>query len=119
MEKCSHGKFASDPCYVTWEAGEKCWRWDAPSWFRQLGFYSLASFIANKLEIILWMRFWEHKRMDPRNNRSGKIYIVNENVTETLNRKRLLEDWWREQQWDKREKHLRELVALVEGLNKQ
>jgi len=64
MEVVTRGSFLSTPCYV--KLISKNWVWDTPKWFTGMGYYSLGTFIAHKLEQALWMRYWEAFKIDPR-----------------------------------------------------
>ncbi len=52
MEKVTRGGFLTVPCRVSWKEKEKAgeWVWDNPAWFEGMGFYSLGTYVAHKLE---------------------------------------------------------------------
>jgi len=66
MEVASRGLFLGIPCRLHWDLNSKRWTWQSPAWFVGMGYYSLATFVAAKIEKVLWMRYWEYNQMDPR-----------------------------------------------------
>eukprot|EP01102_Stenamoeba_stenopodia_P011131 TRINITY_DN3406_c0_g1_i1.p1 TRINITY_DN3406_c0_g1~~TRINITY_DN3406_c0_g1_i1.p1 ORF type:complete len:417 (+),score=67.29 TRINITY_DN3406_c0_g1_i1:276-1526(+) len=66
MEVASRGGFLTVPCRVAFEVGSKQWVWTTPAWFEGMGYFSLGTYIAHKLEQVLWMRYWEFTNEDPR-----------------------------------------------------
>ncbi|KAL6065554.1 hypothetical protein QOT17_010185 [Balamuthia mandrillaris] len=73
MEVATRGGFLMKPCCVSWEEKEKCWVWERPSWFENMGFYSLGTYIAAKLEQALWRRYWQWSNLDPRKISGAEI----------------------------------------------
>jgi hypothetical protein len=66
LDHISQGGFLQTPCYAIYDAKSKVWLWDVPAWFRNRNLFSLGAFLANKLEMVLWMRYWEATGADPR-----------------------------------------------------
>eukprot|EP01116_Phalansterium_solitarium_P018683 TRINITY_DN5043_c0_g1_i1.p1 TRINITY_DN5043_c0_g1~~TRINITY_DN5043_c0_g1_i1.p1 ORF type:complete len:1345 (+),score=190.37 TRINITY_DN5043_c0_g1_i1:216-4250(+) len=74
MHVVTRARFLDTPCRVSWIGGtnskaprnEDVWEWEQPRWFGDMGFYSLGTYIAHKLEMALWMRYWDHYQVDPR-----------------------------------------------------
>lgn len=118
LDTISRGKFACYPCYVQWDSINKCWLWDVPQWFKSLGFYSLATYIANKLELVLWARYWESRRIDPRKIPSGKIYSLSGLVRERLSSKRPLEQYWLQLNKDRRDRLLYQLTSIIDSVRR-
>jgi hypothetical protein len=118
MDIITKNKFLSAPCYVQWDNQSKYWLWDIPAWFKGMGFYSLARYIAHKLEMIVWARYWESKHIDPRKIPQGKIYSVNGLVRERLSSKLPLEQYWANLNRDRRDKILLKLSSVVEMVRK-
>jgi non-canonical poly(A) RNA polymerase PAPD5/7 len=68
MKLSSRGAFLSKPCKVVWNLQTKRWEWEVPEWFSSKGYYSLATYVAHKVEQMLWIRYWHHFGLDPRRN---------------------------------------------------
>jgi hypothetical protein len=50
MEVVTRGGFLTNPCKVSWDEKASEWIWDAPSWFQSMGYYTLGTYVAHKLE---------------------------------------------------------------------
>jgi hypothetical protein len=35
---------------VSWDPSKKVWGWEEPKWFQDMGYFSLGTFVAKKLE---------------------------------------------------------------------
>ena len=114
MDKISQNGFLSTPCYTTYDTKAKIWLWDVTAWFRSRSLFSLGAFLANKLEMVLWMRYWEHTGMDPRKVPSGRPYVAGGLVRERLSSKSPLAHFWAHLATERREKMLTKLILLVE-----
>jgi len=66
MHMTSRGNFLTSECKVCWSAEQKRWKWEMPSWFNEMGFYTFATYVEQKIETQLWMRYWEAIKLDPR-----------------------------------------------------
>eukprot|EP01087_Luapelamoeba_hula_P007676 TRINITY_DN1877_c1_g1_i1.p1 TRINITY_DN1877_c1_g1~~TRINITY_DN1877_c1_g1_i1.p1 ORF type:complete len:1456 (+),score=169.66 TRINITY_DN1877_c1_g1_i1:180-4547(+) len=66
MEKVTRGGFLNTPCRVIWCEKTRAWVWEQPGWFVAMGFYSLGTYVAHKLEQALWRRYWQVHNIDPR-----------------------------------------------------
>ena len=114
LDRISNGEFLSTPCYCTYDKPHAIWLWDVTAWFRKRGFYSLGTFLANKIEMALWMRYWEHTGVDPRKVPSGKAYVAGGLVRERLSSKSPLAHFWSSLPLERRSKMLAKLGMLVE-----
>eukprot|EP00012_Vannella_robusta_P001798 CAMPEP_0206189626 /NCGR_PEP_ID=MMETSP0166-20121206/4280_1 /ASSEMBLY_ACC=CAM_ASM_000260 /TAXON_ID=95228 /ORGANISM="Vannella robusta, Strain DIVA3 518/3/11/1/6" /LENGTH=1101 /DNA_ID=CAMNT_0053605577 /DNA_START=24 /DNA_END=3331 /DNA_ORIENTATION=+ len=94
MERASRGSFLTHPCKVEYISRISQWVWQAPSWFTGMGFYSLGTFICHKFEQALWMRYWEHKQLDPRLVYSKRRYTFPNNSSQALLSKTHLTEFW-------------------------
>jgi hypothetical protein len=56
MEVVTRGGFLTSPCKVTWDEKASEWVWDAPSWFQSMGYYTLGTYVAHKLEQVMHPR---------------------------------------------------------------
>ncbi len=58
MQIVSRGGFLAKPCYVEYDAYKKTWVWQQPTWTEATGFFSLATYIAQKLEVVSFLLFF-------------------------------------------------------------
>ena len=119
MDSLSSSKFLSSPCYGSPPAADKRRRrWDGPAWFRALGFFSFATFVASKLEALMWRRYWEAK--GPRaGEESRSAAETNGLVRERLSSKEPLEGFWAALSRERREKVWAKLTAVVEAFRRR
>jgi len=50
MEVATRSGFLSVPCKLDWNEKANKWTWDAPAWFQEMGYYTLGTYVAHKLE---------------------------------------------------------------------
>ena len=58
----SRGGFLSSTCEVSVSPKTKKLECACPQWFAGMGYYSLATYLAHKLEMAIWCGYHEHKR---------------------------------------------------------
>jgi hypothetical protein len=46
----SRGNFGKHPCKVGWQKEQKRWKWEKPEWFLEMGFYTFATYVQQRLE---------------------------------------------------------------------
>eukprot|EP01114_Cavostelium_apophysatum_P017166 TRINITY_DN5034_c0_g2_i1.p1 TRINITY_DN5034_c0_g2~~TRINITY_DN5034_c0_g2_i1.p1 ORF type:complete len:962 (+),score=288.02 TRINITY_DN5034_c0_g2_i1:260-3145(+) len=93
MKIVTRGGFLTVPCKVGYDGSRRAWIWDPPKWYRDMGYYSLGTFIAHKLETVLWMRYWDSHKIDPRNIVSSRRYISPPYLEGLLSKSYLIEFW--------------------------
>ncbi|PRP86711.1 PAP-associated domain-containing protein 5-like [Planoprotostelium fungivorum] len=100
MHVVTRGNFLKDPCKVNWQ--DRQWIWDVPKWFSGMGFYSLGTFIAHKLETVLWLKYWEAHNLDPRSKPSYPKYVRSRNLEGLLSKSNLIHFWKSLQPYERR-----------------
>jgi hypothetical protein len=73
MMIASRGKFLETPCKLVYDGKAKKWSAEQPGWFITMGYYTFGTYLAQKIETILWMRYWRAFRIDPRKDISSSI----------------------------------------------
>lgn len=93
MEVVTRGGFLKTPVRVDWDEKTSEWVWEEPSWFKAMGYYTLGTYVAHKLEQVtptvpsrsfffpkgtsdlpfpssqaLWRSYWQAHSLDPRKN---------------------------------------------------
>eukprot|EP01122_Echinamoeba_exundans_P011456 TRINITY_DN4555_c0_g2_i1.p1 TRINITY_DN4555_c0_g2~~TRINITY_DN4555_c0_g2_i1.p1 ORF type:complete len:1523 (+),score=257.41 TRINITY_DN4555_c0_g2_i1:548-5116(+) len=71
MMIASRGKFLETPCKLVYDSKAKKWSPEQPGWFTTMGYYTFGTYLAQKIETILWMRYWRAFRIDPRKDISS------------------------------------------------
>lgn len=66
MEIVTRGGFLTSPCKVQWSEKGKMWVWELPTWFEGMGFYSLGTYVAHKLEQAMWKKYFQSHNLNPR-----------------------------------------------------
>eukprot|EP01099_Mayorella_cantabrigiensis_P003172 TRINITY_DN2470_c0_g2_i1.p1 TRINITY_DN2470_c0_g2~~TRINITY_DN2470_c0_g2_i1.p1 ORF type:complete len:1346 (+),score=243.05 TRINITY_DN2470_c0_g2_i1:42-4079(+) len=106
MEVASRGLFLGVPCRLQWDVNSKRWVWQSPAWFVGMGYYSLATFVAAKLEKVLWMRYWEYNQLDPRSSDSlasrPKFSFIPNNSQALLSKGHITQFWLKTSPLDRR-----------------
>jgi len=113
MEVVTRGNFLTYPCKVSWDTNTKTWAWDSPRWFNDMGYYSLGTYAAHKLEKVLWMRYWDSQRLDPRTKPGPLIYTF-PNYLEGLLSKTYLINYWKERTAQERRKIVGSLGNIIQ-----
>lgn len=70
----SRGNFGKHPCKVVYNKEQKRWKWEKPKWFEEMGFYTFATYVQQRMETHLWMCYWDSQKKDPRRDPSSMIY---------------------------------------------
>lgn len=112
MNIASRGNFLKSPCKVCYQPEKKKWKWETPSWFEDMGFYTFATFIEQRLETHLWMCYWQAHSIDPRRVKSGPDYKYTSNLLQGLSSKEHLVQFWSSLNPSKR----REVTGNIGGI---
>ncbi|KYQ90404.1 hypothetical protein DLAC_09022 [Tieghemostelium lacteum] len=63
--------FLQVPCYLARDTVSKEWRYESPNWFDSKGYFDISEFIVQWFEKLIWQRFWEANKLDPKRNDSS------------------------------------------------
>jgi DNA polymerase sigma len=66
MRVASRGEFLKKPCKMSWNARNKSWLVEPPTWFSAMGYYSFGTFLASQFEMKLWQAYFHYANIDPR-----------------------------------------------------
>lgn len=58
-----------------------------------MGVYTLGTWIAHKLEQVMWVRYWDSQSLDPRHKRSHPRYVFPKYLEGLLSKRYLVEFW--------------------------
>ena len=140
MDCLSQGKFLSSPPPPlppsTSSSQQRKGRpalWEGPAWFRSLGFFSFATFVASKLELVMWRRYREGKGggssvgdgiggegVGGGGGGGGRSVAERRGlVRERLSSKEPLEVFWAGLSRERREKVWGKLMAMVEAVRRR
>ena len=90
---------------------------ESPAWFKSLGFFSFAVWVASRMEVALWTRYREAKASE-RGERRSSTALTNL-VRERLSSKAPLQQFWQSLSADRRDKVWQKLTAMVEAVRRR
>ena len=90
---------------------------ESPAWFKSLGFFSFAVWVASRMEVALWTRYREAKASE-RGERRSSAALTNL-VRERLSSKAPLQQFWQSLSADRRDKVWQKLTAMVEAVRRR